>query len=95
MFEVVGNDKPTEILLMGGHIDSWDTGSQTGANDDGGGFFTVFEAMRLVMQNGFRPKRTMRFIAWSGEEWGGYYNNGAKQYYQRHIAEMDQHVVAF
>jgi carboxypeptidase Q len=95
VFEVVGNDKPTEILLMGGHIDSWDTGSQTGANDDGGGFFTVFEAMRLVMQNGFRPKRTMRFIAWSGEEWGGYYNNGAKQYYQRHIAEMDQHVVAF
>ena len=52
---------------MGGHIDSWDTGSQTGANDDGGGFITCFEAMRLLLKNGFRPKRTIRFIAWSGE----------------------------
>ena len=51
---------------MGGHIDSWDTGSQTGANDDAGGFLTCFEAMRLIMQNQLRPKRTIRFIAWSG-----------------------------
>lgn len=51
---------------MGGHIDSWDTGSQTGANDDGGGFITCFEAMRLLFKNGLRPKRTIRFIAWSG-----------------------------
>ena len=35
-------EKPSEIILAGGHIDSWDTGSQTGANDDGGGFITVF-----------------------------------------------------
>lgn len=53
--------------MAGGHIDSWDTGSQTGANDDGGGFITVFEAFRLLLKNGFRPKRTLRFIAWSGE----------------------------
>jgi carboxypeptidase Q len=53
--------------LAGGHIDTWDTGSQTGANDDGGGFITVFEALRLLKKNGFRPKRTLRFIAWSGE----------------------------
>jgi carboxypeptidase Q len=52
---------------MGGHIDSWDTGSQTGANDDGGGFITCFEAMRLLLKNNLRPKRTIRFIAWSGE----------------------------
>ena len=51
---------------MGGHIDSWDTGSQTGANDDGGGFITCYEAMRLLLKSGFRPKRTLRFIAWSG-----------------------------
>jgi carboxypeptidase Q len=85
VFEIPGTERPKEILLMGGHIDSWDTGSQTGANDDGGGFFTVFEALRLIKQNGLRAKRTLRFIAWSGEEWGGYYNNGARQYFQQHI----------
>jgi carboxypeptidase Q len=52
---------------MGGHIDSWDTGSQTGANDDGGGFLTCFEALRLIKNSGIpKPKRTIRFIAWSG-----------------------------
>jgi len=42
VFEIKGAEKPDEILLLGGHIDSWDTGSQTGANDDGGGFITCF-----------------------------------------------------
>jgi len=42
VFEIQGSTQPEKILLMGGHIDSWDTGSQTGANDDGGGFITVF-----------------------------------------------------
>jgi carboxypeptidase Q len=42
VFEIKGAERPDEILLMGGHIDSWDTGSQTGANDDGGGFITIF-----------------------------------------------------
>jgi carboxypeptidase Q len=95
VFEIPGTERPKEILLMGGHIDSWDTGSQTGANDDGGGFFTVFEALRLIKQNGLRAKRTLRFIAWSGEEWGGYYNNGARQYFQQHINEINDHIVAF
>lgn len=42
VFEIQGSQFPEKVLLMGGHIDSWDTGSQTGANDDGGGFMTVF-----------------------------------------------------
>lgn len=42
VFDIKGTEKPEEILLMGGHIDSWDTGSQTGANDDAGGFITCF-----------------------------------------------------
>ena len=42
VFEIKGSEKPDEIVLAGGHIDTWDTGSQTGANDDGGGFITVF-----------------------------------------------------
>lgn len=83
VFEIQGAEKPDEILLMGGHIDSWDTGSQTGANDDGGGFITCFEAMRLLLRNGLRPKRTIRFIAWSGEEWGDP-KNGNKAYLAAH-----------
>lgn len=67
IFEIRGATKPDQILLMGGHIDSWDTGSQTGANDDAGGFITCFQAMRLLLKNQLRPKRTIRFIAWSGE----------------------------
>jgi carboxypeptidase Q len=79
---------------MGGHIDSWDTGSQTGANDDGGGFITCFEAMRLILKSGLRPKRTLRFIAWSGEEWGDP-RNGNKAYFQAHKNELAKHIVAF
>ncbi len=78
---------------MGGHIDSWDTGSQTGANDDGGGFITCFEAMRLILKSGLKPKRTLRFIAWSGEEWGG--ANGNQAYLQAHKNELSKHIVAF
>jgi len=79
---------------MGGHIDSWDTGSQTGANDDGGGFITCFDAMRLILKNGMRPRRTIRFIAWSGEEWGDP-RNGNKAYLAAHINELNKHIVAF
>lgn len=79
---------------MGGHIDSWDTGSQTGANDDGGGFITCFDAMRLLLKNGLRPKRTIRFIAWSGQEWGDP-KNGNKAYLAAHLDELPKHVVAF
>ena len=79
---------------MGGHIDSWDTGSQTGANDDGGGFLTCYEAMRLLLKLGYRPKRTLRFIAWSGEEWSSN-KNGNKAYLNAHLDELDKHIVAF
>lgn len=51
---------------MGGHLDSWDNGPQNGAADDGAGFMTCFDAMRLLIKNGFRPKRTIRFVAWTG-----------------------------
>jgi carboxypeptidase Q len=83
VFEIVGATYPDQIVLAGGHIDTWDTGSQTGANDDGGGFITVFEAFRLLKLNGYRPKRTMRFIAWSGEESGSEID-GAAQYAATH-----------
>jgi carboxypeptidase Q len=94
VFELRGTTQPDEIFLMGGHIDSWDTGSQTGANDDGGGFITIFEALRLLKNKGYRAKRTLRFIAWSGEEWGGP-NNGAQQYARDHKDELAKHIVGF
>jgi carboxypeptidase Q len=50
--------------------------------------------MRLLLKNGFRPKRTIRFIAWSGEEWGDP-KNGAQAYMIAHKDELDKHIVAF
>lgn len=83
IFEIIGSKYPEKIVLAGGHIDTWDTGSQTGANDDGGGFITVFEAFRLLLENNYRPQRTLRFIAWSGEESGSPID-GAAQYISNH-----------
>lgn len=94
VFEIKGSQQPEKILLMGGHIDSWDTGSQTGTNDDGGGVITVYEALRLLLKKGLRPKRTLRFIAWSGEE-SGQDNDGAAQYVASHKSEISNHVLAF
>lgn len=94
MFEIVGKTLPDQIILAGGHIDTWDTGSQTGANDDGGGFITVFEAFRMLKDAGYQPKRTLRFIAWSGEE-SGSDRDGAAQYMETHKNEIKNHVAAF
>ena len=85
IFEITGSQFPDQIVLAGGHIDSWDTGSQTGANDDGGGFTTVFDAFRLLRMSNYRPKRTLRFIAWSGEESGSEVD-GAAQYLETHLS---------
>jgi len=90
--EIRGSKYPDEIILIGGHIDSWDTGPQTGANDDAAGFFVCYEAVRLLLELNIRPKRTIRFIAWTGEEFGG---KGSVQYEQAHLSEMGKHVIAF
>ncbi|CAD8099986.1 unnamed protein product [Paramecium primaurelia] len=90
--EIRGSKYPDEILLMGGHWDSWDVGSQTGANDDGAGVLECLEALKVLKYLGIRPKRTIRFIAWSGEEMG-MANNGAQHYAKTHSQE--NHIVAF
>jgi carboxypeptidase Q len=92
--EFIGSQFPNEIILMGGHIDSWDVGPQTGANDDAAGFMVCLEAIRTLIKLGLRPKRTLRFIAWSGEEMGEI-NSGANIYAQTHANEMDNHIIAF
>jgi carboxypeptidase Q len=87
--ELVGSEKPDEIVVLGGHIDSWDVGQ--GAMDDGGGVVAAWEAVRLLKRLGLRPKRTIRVVAWTDEENGG---RGADGYRDAHRAELDKHVMA-
>lgn len=87
--ELVGRDKPDEIIVLGGHIDSWDVG--TGAMDDGGGCVVAWEAVRLLARLGLRPRRTLRVVFWTNEENG---LAGANAYRDAHAAELDRHVLA-
>jgi len=93
--EIIGYEKPDEIVLMGGHLDSWDTGSQTGANDDGGGVIVCFEALRVLIKLGLRPRRTIRFIAWTGEEMGDVPNGATRYVENSKINGIENHIVAF
>ncbi|MFO0952429.1 MAG: M20/M25/M40 family metallo-hydrolase [Isosphaeraceae bacterium] len=63
-----GTEKPDEYVIVGGHIDSWD--GATGTTDNGTGCATTIEAARLLVKAGVKPKRTIRFMLWSGEEQG-------------------------
>jgi hypothetical protein len=69
MGEIRGSQKPDEIVVLGGHIDSWDIGQ--GANDDGSGIMAAFEAVALIKKLGLQPKRTIRVVFWVNEENGG------------------------
>lgn len=66
--EIVGSEKPEEVVVLGGHIDSWDVGH--GVMDDAGGVVAAWEAVRIMKELGLQPKRTIRFIAWTNEENG-------------------------
>ncbi len=66
--EIPGSEKAEEMVIVGGHIDSWD--GATGTTDNGTGTCTTLEAARLLMKVGAKPKRTIRFMLWSGEEQG-------------------------
>jgi carboxypeptidase Q len=81
--DIPGAEKPGEYVLVGGHLDSWD--GATGAIDDGSGCVTAMEAARLLMAVGARPKRTIRFVLWSGEEQGLL---GSRAYVSRHKEEL-------
>ena len=66
--DIPGSELPDEYVIVGGHIDSWD--GATGATDNGTGVATTLEAARILMKAGVKPRRTIRFILWSGEEQG-------------------------
>jgi len=87
--ELRGSEKPDEIVVMGGHIDSWDVGQ--GAMDDAGGSVAAWEALRLIQKLGLRPRRTIRVVLWTNEENG---LRGATSYRDAHLSEIDNHVLA-
>jgi len=87
--EIAGREKPDEIVIVSGHIDSWDVGQ--GAMDDGGGAVSAWEAVRLMRQLGLRPRRTVRVVLWTNEENG---LAGARGYARRHKSELPRHVLA-
>jgi carboxypeptidase Q len=80
-----GSEKPDEVVIIGGHIDSWDLG--TGATDNGTGIMAVLEAARALKAVGVKPRRTIRFVLFSGEEQG---LHGSRAYVQAHEKEMDK-----
>jgi carboxypeptidase Q len=87
--ELRGTTSPDEIVVMGGHIDSWDVGR--GAMDDAGGVVVAWEAIRLLKELGLRPRRTIRVVGWTNEENG---LRGGNAYRDAHRAELDRHVAA-
>lgn len=87
--EITGREKPDEIVIVSGHIDSWDVGQ--GAVDDGGGAMAAWEAVRLMHKLGLRPRRTVRVVLWTNEENG---LAGARGYERRHKSELARHVLA-
>ena len=87
--EIRGWQKPDEVVVVGGHIDSWDVGR--GAQDDGGGVVISMEALRLIRQLGLRPRRTLRCVLWTNEENG---TRGAQAYAESLGALVGKHVAA-
>ncbi len=79
--EIPGAGRSPEIVMAGAHLDSWHTG--TGATDNGAGVAVVMEAARILKTLGVKPRRTIRFALWSGEEQG---TIGSKAYVRDHIA---------
>lgn len=85
--EIRGSERPDEIVLIGGHLDSWDLG--TGAIDNGSGVTMVMETMRLIKALGLKPRRTIRAVLFMNEENG---LRGGLGYFAAHKDEVAKHV---
>lgn len=96
--ELKGTEKPNEIIIAGGHLDSWDTGQ--GAHDDGAGCVQSIEAVRLIKQLGLKPKRTIRVVLFMNEENGvkggnEYARVAANDKTSKHIAAIESDAGGF
>jgi carboxypeptidase Q len=86
--EIRGSEKPDEVVVIGGHFDSWDVG--TGSTDDGGGCVVTWEALRLMKKLGLRPRRTVRVVLWTNEENG---LRGGLAYRDKYRDQLANHVL--
>jgi carboxypeptidase Q len=86
--EIRGREFPDEVVVVGGHLDSWDVG--TGSTDDGGGCVVTWEALRLMKKLNLRPRRTVRVVLWTNEENG---LRGGTAYRDRYRNQLANHVV--
>ena len=86
--ELRGRERPDEVVVVSGHLDSWDVGA--GATDDGGGCVVTWEALRIMKKLNLRPRRTVRVVLWTNEENGG---RGGLAYRDQHRAELGKHVM--
>jgi Zn-dependent M28 family amino/carboxypeptidase len=89
MGEIRGREKPEEVVVLGGHIDSWDIGQ--GANDDGSGIMATLQAVALIRKLGLQPRRTIRVCFWVNEENGG---AGGRAYRAMVGEAVNNHVAA-
>jgi carboxypeptidase Q len=87
--EIRGRERPEEVVLVGGHLDSWDVGA--GASDDGVGCIVTWEAARLMVKLGITPRRTVRVVLFTNEENG---LRGANGYLDRYRSAAGEHVFA-
>jgi carboxypeptidase Q len=87
--EIRGSEHPEQVIVVGGHLDSWDLAD--GATDDGCGVATTLGAAKAIKLSGFKPKRTIRFVLFTGEEQGLL---GSLAYTKTHKDEMGNHVAA-
>ncbi len=87
--ELTGTERPHEVVVLGGHIDSWDVGQ--GAMDDAGGFVAAWEALNVLRRLGLTPRRTIRLVGWTNEENG---LAGGRGYHAAHRSELADHMVA-
>jgi hypothetical protein len=87
--EIRGRERPEEVVVMGGHIDSWDVGQ--GAHDDGAACMAAWQALTILKELGLRPRRTLRVVLWTSEENS---LNGGRAYREALGDGLSSHVAA-
>jgi hypothetical protein len=95
--QITGSEFPNEIIIVGGHLDSWDLGD--GSHDDGAGVVQSMEVLRLMKETGYRPKRTIRVVLFMNEEnglrGGRKYAEVAKQKGEKHVFALESDAGGF
>ena len=81
--------------MLGGLTDSWDTDSQTGANEDGGEFMTYLQVVRAINKLGIKSRRSIRFAQFIGEEFGDKKYSGFLAYYNQHKNDDKINILSF